>query len=122
MLLSLSTTPLSQATASVTVQAITRRPALDGKISPTPIVCVELLDRYADICLHGTIVGSKFLMLGESGRDPGDLKLSSPFIAPVNCLGINLVSIVNLISTKALLRRKSISSIQIDTRVRKITF
>jgi len=44
---------------------------------------------YAEICLHGTIQGSKFLFLGESGRDPGDLKLSTPFMAPVNALGKN---------------------------------
>ena len=51
---------------------------------------------YAEICLHGTIQGSKFLFLGESGRDPADLKLSTPFMAPVNTLGksTNFVRIV----------------------------
>ena len=42
---------------------------------------------YHESCVHGTIVSSKFLFLGESVRDPVDLKLSSKYIAPTSCLG-----------------------------------
>ena len=43
--------------------------------------------RYNEICLHGVIVASKFLFLGESVRDVVDLKLSTKFMAPTNILG-----------------------------------
>ena len=89
MQLSLCTTLSCLATASVTAQEIRRRPALGGKVNFASAVCVEMCNRYRyfDICMHGTIVGSKFLFLGESGRDVGDLKLSTRFMAPVNALG-----------------------------------
>ena len=54
------------------------------------VLFVELCNRYAEICLHGTVQSVKFLFLGESGRDTGYLKLSTKFMAPVNVLGKNV--------------------------------
>ena len=48
-------------------------------------------------------MGSKFLFLGESGRDVGDLKLSTKFMAPINALGkyhilnMNYIEIATLV-------------------------
>ena len=47
----------------------------------------QYYDRYNEICLHGTIIATKFLFLGESVRDVVDLKLSSKYFAPTNILG-----------------------------------
>ena len=39
------------------------------------------------ICPHGVLQGSKFLVLAESTRDSADLKLSKKFNSPINILG-----------------------------------
>ena len=52
------------------------------------VVNLNTILRYNEICLHGCIIGSKFLFLGESVRDVVDLKLSMKYMAPTNILGI----------------------------------
>ena len=62
---------------------------MDGEFNLLNYLYTKCYDRYNEICLHGTIIATKFLFLGESVRDVVDLKLSSRFMAPTNILGNN---------------------------------